>query len=355
MKSDMESMYSSWDAEGEKVPDASGSENAPANSDSVSVDAPKEETTTATSSSNMQNYLPCRLKFQDSKEETPEYANVPAEQRKLWVSKIIEIMGTWDQKRSQPIPITFLVSGDGDISLQPPSDFISTDETISQYEPHFWIPDSCLLDLKEEEKGFRREFFAVGCLVYQIIAGHKAWSQFSGPQAQRLYEQGVYPSETKNLEHWRIILSYWSWEFVEEVTKKTKIQRNVKIAKRVAIGVGVAGCTVVTTALLAPLILPVIGFGSAGVGAGTLAATWHSAVGLVEAGSVFAILQSAGAGGAAGAAAITAVGLGGGSAAVAAGAAGVIAGTVESQTLKEEDLFALFLTVVRKKPIQPML
>ena len=44
--------------------------------------------------------------------------------------------------------------------------------------------------------------------------------------------------------------------------------------------------------------LPLIGFGAAGVIAGTFAAMWHASIGNVAAGGVFAILQSIGATGA---------------------------------------------------------
>ena len=45
------------------------------------------------------------------------------------------------------------------------------------------------------------------------------------------------------------------------------------------------------------VILPALGFGSAGIVAGSVAATYQASVGSVAAGSLFATLQSAGAGG----------------------------------------------------------
>lgn len=47
--------------------------------------------------------------------------------------------------------------------------------------------------------------------------------------------------------------------------------------------------------LLGIAILPVLGFTSAGVLSGSFAASWQSALGLVSAGSTFALLQSLGA------------------------------------------------------------
>ncbi|KAL1792833.1 hypothetical protein ACET3X_009340 [Alternaria dauci] len=51
-------------------------------------------------------------------------------------------------------------------------------------------------------------------------------------------------------------------------------------------------CTLLPTLLLAP-----IGFGMAGVTAGSAAVAWQSIIGNVPAGSLFSFLQSAGAGG----------------------------------------------------------
>lgn len=50
-----------------------------------------------------------------------------------------------------------------------------------------------------------------------------------------------------------------------------------------------------TTTLLGVFALPLIGFGAGGVAAGSTAAAWQSSIGAVQAGSIFAILQSLGA------------------------------------------------------------
>lgn len=47
----------------------------------------------------------------------------------------------------------------------------------------------------------------------------------------------------------------------------------------------------------APALISLAGFGSAGVAAGSLAAAWQSYIGSVAAGSLFSLLQSAGAAG----------------------------------------------------------
>ncbi|XP_064463716.1 interferon alpha-inducible protein 27-like protein 2 [Ornithodoros turicata] len=107
------------------------------------------------------------------------------------------------------------------------------------------------------------------------------------------------------------------------------------VAAAAAVGAGLA-------VLAAPLALGALGFSAAGVGAGTLAATWHSAIGVVAKGSVFSLLQSFGAAGIP-ATVQVAVGAVGGTAGAAVGAAMKAAGfgsgkkeTDESEESEEE-------------------
>ncbi|EGX44182.1 hypothetical protein AOL_s00210g54 [Orbilia oligospora ATCC 24927] len=301
------------------------------------------------------SYLPCGITQYGSETFINEYDKIPLQTRQEYVNKIIGIMSTWNSTSEQPRPLIFRLQESGDITLQESLIDVSgenapneKEKLLDQYDLHFWIPESCLVGINDKEKTFRREFFAVGCLIYQILKGETVWQGFLGPQAQILFEKGVYPSDMKELSHWRGILSYWSWEYVAEVNKKLKIKQGLKVAKNIAIGGIAVGGTIALTAILSPLILPVLGFGGAGVGAGSIAAGWQSAIGIVEAGSIFALCQSAGAGGAAGAAAITAVALGGTGTVVAAGAVAGASAGIENNVLRDEDLFALFLQVVRK-------
>ncbi|KAK6507618.1 hypothetical protein TWF481_006044 [Arthrobotrys musiformis] len=302
-------------------------------------------------------YIPCGLKLYNSDDFTKDYDKIPLETRQGYVNKIIDIMSQRSSMDEQPRPLIFQVQESGDIILDIPSNSEVEDEkkpvdetSLGQYDPHFWIPESCLEGISDQEKAFRREFFAVGCLIYQILKGQTVWQGFLDTQAQTLFEKGAYPFDVRDLSHWKFILPYWSWEYAAEINRQLKIKQAMKVAKTVAIGGIAAGGAIALTAILSPLILPALGFGSAGVGAGSVAAGWQSAIGIVEAGSLFALCQSAGAGGAAGAAAITAAALGGTGTVVAAGAvAGATAGA-ESSILRDEDLFALFLQFVRKAP-----
>ena len=81
----------------------------------------------------------------------------------------------------------------------------------------------------------------------------------------------------------------------------------------VATGLAIGGGAV----LLAPVALTAVGFGAGGVVAGSIAAYWQAMIGNVAGGSVFALLQSAGAAGISGAAS-AAIGTAGGTVGTAA-------------------------------------
>ena len=69
--------------------------------------------------------------------------------------------------------------------------------------------------------------------------------------------------------------------------------RLLRAAMYAAVGVGVAAACIVAT----PLVLGAVGFTSTGVAAGSTAAAWHSAIGIVAKGSIFSLCQSVGAAG----------------------------------------------------------
>lgn len=76
--------------------------------------------------------------------------------------------------------------------------------------------------------------------------------------------------------------------------KKPQINENnlFVLRKRTLLYVG-GGCVV--GGLLGGAVLPIMGFGSAGVADGSMASSWKSSIGLVSAGSTFSLLQSLGA------------------------------------------------------------
>lgn len=91
------------------------------------------------------------------------------------------------------------------------------------------------------------------------------------------------------------------------------------MATTLLVGTAVAAGSAIAM-VTAPMALSAIGFGSAGIIAGSLAATWQSTVygGFVAAGSLFSVLQSIGASSAAALSFTSTIGI--------AGAAGLFSG-----------------------------
>ena len=136
-----------------------------------------------------------------------------------------------------------------------------------------------------------------------------------------------------------------------------KIGDTIKEYPKTAAAIG--GGTLAVAA--APLALVAVGFGSAGVAAGTAAAAWQASIGNVAAGSFFASCQSAGA---AGIAASTTAGVGAAGAAVGAGLRaagekifGKKSGSGEDEKRADEEIQALVdnvkEAVVTKLGFQP--
>ncbi|KAH7098495.1 hypothetical protein BKA62DRAFT_367530 [Auriculariales sp. MPI-PUGE-AT-0066] len=128
------------------------------------------------------------------------------------------------------------------------------------------------------------------------------------------------------LEYLRVTWSYDELDVEGEDPFETAFKRRpASWAKRNPWLSGIATTAITTGAIMVagPLILPIFGFTTAGVAAGSAAAGWQAAIGNVARGSIFAALQSAGAvGGFSLTAALTAgAGTGAGSTLIAALAA----------------------------------
>lgn len=84
-----------------------------------------------------------------------------------------------------------------------------------------------------------------------------------------------------------------SYEFCEACNKPRIIEENLQILRRRILFY--TGGGTIFGGVLGAAMLPLLGFGAAGVASGSVAASWQSAIGVVSAGSVFALLQSLGA------------------------------------------------------------
>lgn len=94
-------------------------------------------------------------------------------------------------------------------------------EPVTQYSARFRIPPTTLKGLPEEECKKRAQRFAVGSLMYEIMAGKPPFEDLEEGSVQQNFEKGLYPTETMEypLEIAVQILGFWSQEFTEQYIK----------------------------------------------------------------------------------------------------------------------------------------
>lgn len=231
----------------------------------------------------------------------------------------------------------------------------------SQYSVHFRIPPTTLNGLPEEECKKRAQRFAVGSLIYTVMAGKPPFEDLDEASVQQNFEKGVYPAETMgySLEIGVQMLGFWSQEFAEQYPQliahhmSPAGQTSVlsKIVKHIRAHPVSSGITAVSLGLFgaASLVNPALGiagFSALGPAAGSAAAAWQSSVGIVQAGSLFAWCQSAAMGGAAAGTIVAAQGVAGGVAGFAA-LGGILSGSKDEQQAMRI-IWILFIDSVRK-------
>jgi hypothetical protein len=113
-----------------------------------------------------------------------------------------------------------------------------------------------------------------------------------------------------------LIYACWSAEFGRYISLNKLTQYIEDNPVRFALHV--TGAVLSTAAILAVPILGAVGFSSIGPVAGSVAAGWQASIGAVEAGSLFALCQSAAMGGAAATAGLATAGVSGAAVALVA-------------------------------------
>lgn len=95
----------------------------------------------------------------------------------------------------------------------------------SQYSARFRIPPTTLYGLSEEECQKRAQWFAVGSLLYTVMAGKPPYEDLDEGLAQHNFKMGVYPTETMEypLEIAIEILGFWSQEFAQQYAHHSKL------------------------------------------------------------------------------------------------------------------------------------
>jgi len=195
-------------------------------------------------------------------------------------------------------PISLRVTWDVNGRLQVRAEPIHMLVNAAVYPARYRIPRSMISGLPLEERVWRSEKFALGTLLYEVYTGPRIFDGQSDVEVQDQYRRGATFPNLESLPAFIqcVIYACWSAEFGRYLSLDKFTQYIEDNPVRFALQV--TGAVVSTAAVIAVPILGAIGFSAIGPVAGSVAAGWQASIGIVEAGSLFALCQSAAMGGA---------------------------------------------------------
>ena len=88
------------------------------------------------------------------------------------------------------------------------------------YPSRFQIPPSTLYGCDHDEKVRRAERFAMPSLLYEIMSGRKPFEGLTDNEVQGRFINGEFPDDAVALPNSLFILSGWSREFSQELTRQ---------------------------------------------------------------------------------------------------------------------------------------
>lgn len=258
-------------------------------------------TATAPVTNNNTLEAPCRVQGQTLQPNTPE-----AEQLALKLIKYIHPIRTTPPgaaTRIRPISLRVTLDLDGKVQVEaePIRMLVDTNPhptPAAVYPARYRIPPSMIRGLPLEAQVWRSEKFALGTLLYELYTGQKIFDGKTDNEVQDQYRRAATFPNLESLPAWIQCLIYvcWSAEFGRYLSLGKFAQYVEDNPVRFALQV--TGAVVSTAAVIVVPVLGAIGFSAIGPVAGSMAAGWQASIGAVEAGSLFALCQSAAMGGA---------------------------------------------------------
>jgi hypothetical protein len=172
----------------------------------------------------------CSIEFSGAKDSPPTGVN-----SLKWAKDIIDDRSklVFEDKEtslcSSFLPNLTVVIKDGDAKLlvsPQDSNPYNLSNLDSQYSAHFRIPPAILFDLPEKEYTTRAQEFAIGSLIYTIMAGKLPFADLDDSLVQQNFEKGTYPPEIMEfpLEIVIPVLGSWSREFAQQITEQIRHQ-----------------------------------------------------------------------------------------------------------------------------------
>ena len=176
--------------------------------------------------------LPCQIRIKkvedhnDSNGKTQEAVTIALrdcpdigiEIRTRWVTELMKHFGQTKKPHTSIRPWDFVAKLDG--SLEPRTMPALVGGLCEGYPARFQIPPSTLHGLKEEEKVRRAEMFAMASLLYEIMSGREPFEGLADNEVQHRFMNGDIPDDAAALPNSPFILSGWSEEFSQELTRR---------------------------------------------------------------------------------------------------------------------------------------
>ena len=142
------------------------------------------------------------------------------ELRTRWANEVMEHFGETKEPHSSIRSWDFIAGLDGDVKSVPmPRPKGSFTEG---YPARFQIPPGNLDGLDQEEKVRRAERFAMASLLYEIMTGKEPFQELKDEEVQNRFSKGEFPEDAANLPNVLFILSGWSADFSQELTKRSE-------------------------------------------------------------------------------------------------------------------------------------
>ena len=144
--------------------------------------------------------------------------DVGTEIRTRWANEVIDHFGQIGDTPTSIRSWDFIAGLDGSIESLPTP--IIEGGLVEGYPAHFQIPPSTLDGLDHGEKVRRAEKFAMASLLYEIMTGRKPLQGLTDEEVQRRFINGDFPNDAAGLPNVLFILSGWSAEFSQELTRR---------------------------------------------------------------------------------------------------------------------------------------
>ena len=146
-----------------------------------------------------------------------DFPEVDDNLRLRWANEVMKYFGKFRDSLTTIRQWDFVATLDGSVESVPMSE--PTDGLIQTYPVHFQIPPTALKGVKHEEKVDRTELFAMAGLLYEIMTGKKPLEGLADDEVQRSFSIGKFPTDAATLHNAAFILSGWSAEFSQELTR----------------------------------------------------------------------------------------------------------------------------------------